>query len=131
MEYYKPIRSEKKDKKFKVRIYIPSTQKDKIIHFGHTSYEDFTQHKDPSRKKNYLTRSAGIMSNRGLTKDDYTSPNFWSRRFLWDSKESYGKLPLPKSSSKRSTAKRSTGKRSTSKRSTGKRSTGKSSTGKR
>jgi hypothetical protein len=128
MEYYKPVKSDKKDKKFKVRIYVPSTGKDKIIHFGHSSYEDFTQHKDTYRKKNYLTRSAGIRNLKGgLTKDDYTSPNFWSRRYLWDSKESYGKLPLPyrKSSPKRSvinTSPKKSTKRSINKRSPTKKS---------
>ena len=129
MNYYKPVKSDKPEKKFKVKIYIPTTNKDKIIYFGASDYEDFTQHKDSNRKKNYLTRSAGIKDKKGnLTKNNYTSPNFWSRRYLWDSKESYGNLPLPKRSpTKRSPAKRSPAKRSPAKRSPAKRSPAKRS----
>jgi hypothetical protein len=96
LPFYKPVKSNKKNKKFMVRIYIPRLKKDKIIHFGNSNYEDFTQHHDRFRKKNYLIRSAKIANKYGkLSKNDYTSPNFWSRRKLWDSKESYGKLPRP------------------------------------
>jgi hypothetical protein len=96
MKYYQPTKSFRKGKKFMVKIYLPKLDKDKIIHFGSTSYQDYTQHHDTNRKKNYLTRSAGLRNGKGkLTKNDYTSPNFWSRRKLWASKEPYGKLPLP------------------------------------
>ena len=47
-------------------------------------YEDFRQHKDKQRRKNYLTRSAGIRNKSGkLTKDDPFSPNYWARKELW------------------------------------------------
>jgi hypothetical protein len=116
MNYYKPIKSDKPGKKFKVKLYIPSTGKDKIIYFGASDYEDFTQHKDSNRKKNYLTRSAGIKNKSGkLTKNDYTSPNFWSRRYLWDSKESYGKLPLPSKTSPKKSPKKTSVKKSPNK----------------
>ncbi|MEC8306797.1 MAG: hypothetical protein VXZ72_02945, partial [Chlamydiota bacterium] len=56
----------------------------KLVHFGQKGYEDFTQHKDKKRQKNYLTRSAGIRNKSGkLTKDDPFSPNYWARRKLW------------------------------------------------
>ena len=99
LPYYKPVKSNRPAKKFMVRVYIPKTKKDKIVHFGNSSYEDFTQHKDPYRKRNYLTRSAFIRKGGKLSKSDYTSPNFWSRRFLWASKEKYGRLPKPKNKS--------------------------------
>lgn len=58
------------------------------VHFGHTDYEDYTQHRDKKRRQNYLTRSAGIRNGQGrLTKDNPLSPNYWSRRILWDSQE--------------------------------------------
>jgi hypothetical protein len=96
MKYYQPTKSFRKGKKFMVKVYLPKQDKDKIIHFGAKAYQDFTQHGSKERKRNYLTRSAGIRNKNGkLTKNDYTSPNFWSRRYLWDSKESYGKLPFP------------------------------------
>jgi len=56
----------------------------KKVGFGHRDYEDFRQHKDPERRKNYLQRSAGIKNKQGeLTKDDPFSANFWARRKLW------------------------------------------------
>ena len=97
LAYYKPIKSNRKGKKFMVKIYLPKIKKDKIIHFGNIYYEDFTQHKDPLRKKDYLRRSGFLRKAGKLSKNDYTSPNFWSRRYLWDSKEKYGYLPRPRS----------------------------------
>jgi hypothetical protein len=96
LEYYKPVKSRRKGKKFMVRIYLPKFKKDKIIHFGNIQFQDFRQHRDVDRKRNYLVRSSYLKKGGKLSKDDYTSPNFWSRRVLWDSKEKYGKLPLPK-----------------------------------
>ncbi len=78
-----------------VKIYVPSLKKDKIIHFGNTKYQDYLQHHDKQRQKNYLYRSSFLKKGGKFSKDDYTSPNFWSRRVLWKSREKYGKLPLP------------------------------------
>lgn len=96
LKYYKPVKSNKPGKKFMVRVFIPKTGRDKIVHYGNSQYEDFTQHKDPKRKRNYLIRSSFIKKGGSLSKNDYTSPNFWARRKLWDSKEKYGKLPRPR-----------------------------------
>ena len=75
-----PVKSNRKNKKFKVL-----TPSGNIIHFGHTSYEDFTQHKDEKRKKNYCKRSAGIKDKSGkLTKNNKESANYYSRKFLWE-----------------------------------------------
>tara|TARA_Y100001970_G_scaffold269929_1_gene363206 strand:+ start:39 stop:362 length:324 start_codon:yes stop_codon:yes gene_type:complete len=80
--YNKPIRSNKKDKKF--MVLVKRGDRIKLLHFGQKGYEDFTQHKDKKRQKNYLTRSAGIRNKEGkLTKDDPFSPNYWARRKLW------------------------------------------------
>jgi TFIIF-interacting CTD phosphatase-like protein len=74
-----PVRSEKKDKKFKVK-----TPSGKVIHFGNSLYEDFTQHKDEKRRKSYCARSAGIRNKQGkLTKDNKESANYYARRHLW------------------------------------------------
>jgi len=41
-------------------------------------------HGDDKRRKNYLSRSAGIKDKQGnLTKNDPMSPNYHSRRVLW------------------------------------------------
>lgn len=90
MEYYQPFRVNDGRHKFGVRVWNPQTRRDKTVLFGHIDYEDFTQHHDPKRKNNYLTRSAGIRDGRGrLTKDDPLSPNYWARRYLWDSREKW------------------------------------------
>ena len=68
--------------------------KGKTIHFGDITMEhhkDLTgllpkklNHGDEKRRKNYLTRSAGIKNKKGeLTKDNPLSPNYHSRRVLW------------------------------------------------
>ncbi len=75
-----PVKSTRKNKKFKVL-----TPNGNIIHFGHTSYEDFTQHKDEKRRKNYCKRSANIKDKNGkLTKNNKESANYYSRKFLWE-----------------------------------------------
>jgi hypothetical protein len=68
----------------------PSTRKDKkymvkkpnngFVHFGQMGYEDFTKHKDPDRRENYLKRTAGIAGN---WRKDKFSPNNLSRNLLW------------------------------------------------
>jgi hypothetical protein len=56
----------------------------KLVRFGLRGMEDFTQHKDPERRKNYLARSGGIRNKSGeLTKDDKFSANYWARKKLW------------------------------------------------
>jgi TFIIF-interacting CTD phosphatase-like protein len=79
---YKPFKSKAKGRK--MSVYVMKDGKKKLIHFGDSSMQDFTQHKDQTRRKSYLARSAGIRNKEGkLTKDDKTSPNYWSRRVLW------------------------------------------------
>lgn len=56
----------------------------KLVRFGLRGMEDYTQHKDADRRKNYLARSAGIKDKNGnLTKDDVFSANHWARKTLW------------------------------------------------
>ena len=65
-------------------VYVLKEGKKRLIHFGDSSMKDFTQHKDPQRRKNYLARSAGIRNKEGeLTKDDKNSANYWSRKINW------------------------------------------------
>ena len=74
MEIYKPIKSTRKTKKMMVLT------KKGIIHFGDSSMEDYTQHKDEKRRINYCKRSAGIKDGNGnLTKNNKESSNYWSR----------------------------------------------------
>lgn len=56
----------------------------KMVSFGLRGMDDFTQHKNPERRKNYLARSAGIKDKSGKpTKDDPFSANHWARKVLW------------------------------------------------
>ena len=60
------------------------------VDFGHIEYQDYRQHRDKVRRNNYLTRSGGIKDKAGhLTKDNVLSPNYWSRRILWNSREKH------------------------------------------
>jgi len=67
--------STKKDKK-----YMVTTPDGKIVHFGQMGYEDFTKHKDKTRRKNYLTRSRKI---KGNWKKNKYSPNNLAIKLLW------------------------------------------------
>jgi len=59
-------------------------RRQKVVHFGDVKYRDYTQHGNKQRRKDYLTRSAGIHNGKGrLTLNDKFSPNYWSRRVLW------------------------------------------------
>lgn len=52
----------------------------KWVNFGQLGYEDYTRHKDKTRRRNYLTRTAGI---KGNWKKNKFSANQLSRRILW------------------------------------------------
>jgi hypothetical protein len=67
--------STKKDKK-----YMVTTPDGKIVHFGQMGYEDFTKHKDKTRRKNYLTRSRKIKGN--WKKNKYSANNL-AIKLLW------------------------------------------------
>ena len=50
----------------------------KTLHFGDSRYSDYTKHKDPERKKTYLSRHK---------KDNYTNllyPSFYATNLLWN-----------------------------------------------
>ncbi len=68
-------RSKAKNKKY--AIIHPNG---KIVNFGQMGYEDFTKHKNPIRRRSYLTRTANM---RGNWKEDGYSANNLSRNILW------------------------------------------------
>ena len=79
---YKPVHSSNPKKKG--MVYVMKDGNKRLIHFGDSSMKDFTQHKDPARRKNYLSRSAGIRNKDGkLTANDKNSANYWSRKVNW------------------------------------------------
>jgi hypothetical protein len=63
------------NQKKKYRILFPNG---KTVDFGAKSYEDFTTHKDETRKQRYLARHA----KREDWLDPYTA-GFWSKWLLW------------------------------------------------
>ena len=79
---YKPYKSTNPKKKG--MVYVMRDGKKKLIYFGDSSMEDFTQHKDKERRKNYLRRSAGIKNKDGqLTANNKNYSNYWAREILW------------------------------------------------
>ena len=79
---YKPFKSTAKGKK--MSVYVMKDGKKKLIHFGDSNMQDYTQHKDKERRKSYLARSAKIRDKNGnLTANDKNSANYYSRRYLW------------------------------------------------
>ncbi len=79
---YKPYKSSNAKKKG--MVYVMKNGAKKLIHFGDANMKDFTQHKDPARKKNYLARSGGIKDKSGnLTANNKNSANYWARKVLW------------------------------------------------
>jgi N-acetylneuraminic acid mutarotase len=62
----------------KYMIYDPKNNK--WINFGQMGYEDYTKHRDKTRRKNYLTRTKGML---GDWKRNRYSANNLSRHILW------------------------------------------------
>lgn len=83
LKYYTPRPSDKSSHKKMVRVWDPDAEKDRIVYFGAPDYQDYTQHRDKARRRNYLKRSYGIRGGYG--RDDPRSANYWSRRVLWAS----------------------------------------------
>ena len=67
--------SSKKEKKYMIK-----TPEGRTVHFGQMGYEDYTKHKNKTRRKNYLTRSAKIRGN--WAKDRFSANNL-ARKLLW------------------------------------------------
>ena len=66
--------SNKPNKKFMAII-----DNKKTIHFGATSYSDFTKHKDEERKQRYI--------NRHKKNEDWSNPTtagFYAKNILWN-----------------------------------------------
>ena len=62
-------------------ILAKKGDKYKVVHGGDSSMQDFSQHKDPERRKNFWQRMGGI--NGPKTKDPF-SPLHWHKKLkLW------------------------------------------------
>lgn len=74
--YYVRKRSTRPGKKWMVRVPT-SSGRGKVVHFGDSSMQDFTQHKDTDRRERYRNR------HQRDNLDDPGSPGFWSWHALW------------------------------------------------
>ena len=83
-QLYKPFVSKAKNKKYSV--YVKNGKGGmKLIHFGDSRYQDFTQHKNKERQLSYLKRAKGIKNNKGeLTWKNKNTANYWAVK-LWSS----------------------------------------------
>ena len=61
--------------------YYIITASGKKVYFGAIGYEDFTIHKDPSRKARYIARHK---NKENWTKSGINTAGFWSRWLLWN-----------------------------------------------
>lgn len=76
MYTYRLKRSTRKDKKWMV-----VSETGKTTHFGAKGYQDYTQHKDIERQRNYVSRHRKS-ENWGITGRD--TAGFWARWLLWN-----------------------------------------------
>ena len=60
--------------------YTATMPSGKKVHFGAKGYQDFTQHGDEARRKNYLARHGGSGQDWG----DRETAGYWSRWLLWE-----------------------------------------------
>ena len=76
-------RSKRKHKKW-MAILQDTSNETQIVHFGDSRYEDYTQHKDETRRESYRARASKIRNKKGdLTIQDPLSANAWSYHVLW------------------------------------------------
>ena len=61
--------------------YYIITASGKKVYFGAIGYEDFTIHKDQSRKARYIARHK---NKENWTKSGINTAGFWSRWLLWN-----------------------------------------------
>jgi len=85
-------KSLQKNKKLKA-TFVGSKGDAYVVNFGDSRYDDYTTHKDPTRRENYIERHGGILGKSGVfstvtesRKEDWTTPftaASLSRWVLW------------------------------------------------
>ena len=58
---------------------LPSRKGIKCLNFGDTRYGNYTTHKDPKRKANYIKRH-----KKGQNWKDPNTAGFWAKNLLWN-----------------------------------------------
>lgn len=71
----KPVKSTRPGKKKMVNAC--DNGKQKLVHFGATGYQDFTQHKDSGRRSNFRSRHNCADKKSKLT------AGYWACKILW------------------------------------------------
>jgi hypothetical protein len=65
--------------KYKFRVLAKDDDKIKIVNFGHSDYEDYTQHKDKDRRSSFRKRhKCDPVKNL-----DKTTARYWACQYLW------------------------------------------------
>lgn len=65
--------------KYKFRVLSKDSDEIKIINFGHSDYQDFTQHKDTKRRKSFRAR----MKCDPVKNNKKTTARYWACQYLW------------------------------------------------
>lgn len=78
MELYKPKPTNQGYKKYEVLVK-GENGKVKKIYFGDKRYEDYTQHRDKQRRKNFRARH----NCDPVRELDKNTPKYWACQFLW------------------------------------------------
>jgi len=73
------IKSKRKNKKYD----LLDKDKNYILSFGHTDYQDYTTHKDEERKKRYIKRHENS-PGQNHNKSGVETAGFMSRWILWN-----------------------------------------------
>ena len=75
---YKPFKSWKSEKK--LAVYVKSNSGNtKVVHFGAKGYEDYTQHKDPERRRLFRAR----MQCDPVSNLNKNTARYWACQKLW------------------------------------------------
>jgi hypothetical protein len=80
--FNKPKRA-KSGEKSKFRVLAKEGDEIKVINFGYRGMEDFTQHKDPQRKKSFRARH----KCDPVSKLSKLTARYWSCQYLWSTKD--------------------------------------------
>lgn len=71
-------------KKYKKVVLAKKGKECKLVWYGHKDYQDFTQHKDPERRKSFLKRMKGVLKKDGTPAyKDIFSAAYWAVKDLW------------------------------------------------
>jgi len=76
-------KSDKAPYKYTAVVKNKSTGRENTINFGNRNYEDYTTHKDETRKSSYIARHKS-RENWGVSGGN--TAGFWSKNLLWNKK---------------------------------------------